>query len=366
MAQSKFINGPHPNIVFEDSNVGRMKREVFNMSDKDVDKELAEFDFPHAPELCAGGVYIQTTPYKEQCEIREKNDVVLIPVGTTENHGPHNPTGMDIFMVTAIAEGVRRYTLKNGPQVSIAMPPLMYGVHPQSHIGMPGTIMLHEETAINSLKDVMLGLWNDGYRKQIIINNHGQLPQLDAAIWRFAKEYQLPGLYRVVDWHRAVRELFALKEWGGEFETLFTHACECETGCGLLCFPDMVNMDLVEDGEGAGVLPGGHLDTGIDSFRRPSRWEDDEGSSVMSHISTPNGVAGKASLATAQKLKKPYLAIMKYIVMLIDEFLEAYPPGTVPDPEKTTLRTKDELESFIKEPLSEGWRPVYGLSKTNY
>ena len=55
---------------------------------------------------------------------------------------------------------------------------------------------------------------------------------------------------------------------------------------------------------------------------------------------------------------------MKYLVMLIDEYLEAFPPGTVPDPEKTTLRTKEELAPYLKEPHSEGWKSVYGLSKT--
>ncbi|MDE8735475.1 creatininase family protein, partial [Eubacteriales bacterium DFI.9.88] len=68
------------------------------------------------PELCKAGSYIQTTPGKEQDEIRKKNDVVLIPIGCTEDHGPMNPSGMDTFMVTAIAEGVRRYTLNHGPR----------------------------------------------------------------------------------------------------------------------------------------------------------------------------------------------------------------------------------------------------------
>lgn len=359
----KFIAGPSPNIAFSNDKIGRMKKEVFYMTPEQVDKELEEFGFPAPPELCKAGSYIQTTPGKEQDEIRRKNDVVLIPIGCTEDHGPMNPSGMDTFMVTAIAEGVRRYTLKHGPQVSIAFPPLLYGVHPQSHVGMDGTVVLHEETAIGMLKDVMLGLWNSGYRKMILINNHGHLPVLQTAVWKFMKEYQLPGIYRIVDWHRAVREMFALKEDGGEFETMFTHACEAETGCGLLCFPDMVNMDYVEDGAGASVLPGGHFDGSVDDTH-PSRWEDGEGHNVMAFVATPNGVAGKATAATADKLKKPYLAIMKYLVLLIDEYLEAFPPGTVPDPEKTTLRTKEELAPYLKEPHTEGWKSVYGLSKT--
>ena len=77
------------------------KRQVFYMSDEEVDKELEAFGFPAPPELCKAGSYIQTTPGKEQDEIRKKNDVVLIPIGCTEDHGPMNPSGMDTFMAVS-------------------------------------------------------------------------------------------------------------------------------------------------------------------------------------------------------------------------------------------------------------------------
>ena len=72
----------------------------------------------------------------------------------------------------------------------------------------------------------MLGLWNDGFRKKIIINNHGHLWMLESAIQEFQKRYQLPGVFRVIDWHRAVREFFRTKERGGECDTTFVHADE--------------------------------------------------------------------------------------------------------------------------------------------
>ena len=51
--------------------------------------------------------------------------------------------------------------------------PLNYGSHPYHHVGMPGTVIVRENIAREFLMDVMLGLWNDGFRKQIYINNHG-------------------------------------------------------------------------------------------------------------------------------------------------------------------------------------------------
>jgi creatinine amidohydrolase len=99
---------------------------------------------------------------------------------------------------------------------------------------MPGTVIVRETVARELLMDVMLGLWNDGFRKQILINNHGHLWMLESAIQEFMKRFQLPGIYRVIDWHRAVREFFRTKAKGGKLDTNFVHADESETSLGLL------------------------------------------------------------------------------------------------------------------------------------
>jgi creatinine amidohydrolase len=125
----------------------------------------------------------------------------------------------------------------------------------------------------------------------------------------------------------------------------------------------MVDMKLAEDTDPVLLLPGGHMDSSVDLWRRPSRWSESEGHVANELYGTPNGIVGHATKATAQKAKRPVLAIMKYLVMLNDEFLDAYPPGTVPDAEKMTTRTNEELAPYLKEPLSKGWRTVYGLSK---
>ena len=151
----------------------------------EIDAILKEYEVPSPSELGKAGSYIQTTPRARQIEKRRKNDIVIIPVGTTENHGDHANSGLDNFMVTQICEGVRRYTAKKGREVNLAAPPLNYGGHPYHHLGMPGTIMVPQEVVVETLIYVMLGLWNDGYRKQIIINNHGQLWMLETALHEF-------------------------------------------------------------------------------------------------------------------------------------------------------------------------------------
>ena len=268
---------------------------------------------------------------------------------------------MDTLFVSIIAEGVRRYTAKRGAPVALALPPWMYGCHPQHHLGMPGTVIIREDVAREQLIDVMLGLWNDGFRKQIILNNHGQLWVLEAALQQFCKRYQLPGIYRVIDWHRATREMWRTKDRGGDWETNFIHADEAETSVGLLLFPKMVKMQYAVETEPKSLLPGGHLDTAVEAFSRPSRWSEGEGQSAIEMAGTPQGVVGKPTLAEARKGKRPVAAILRYLTLLCDEYLEAYPPGTAPAAEMVSLRDPAELAPYLKEPMSPGWKSVYGL-----
>ena len=108
------------------------------------------------------------------------------------------------------------------------------------------------------------------------------------------------------------------------------------------------------------------MDSPTDAYRRPSKWSECEGHVGLEVATTPEGVVGHATKATAYKAKRPIEAILKYLTLLNDEILEALPPGKVPPVEKITLRTEKEMEPYLKEPLSEGWRSVYGLPRIGF
>jgi creatinine amidohydrolase/Fe(II)-dependent formamide hydrolase-like protein len=351
-----------PAIIFEDNTVGKLKKKIWDASEEEIDDILKQYEVPSESELGKAGCYIQNTPRIKCIEKRKKNDIVFIPVGCTENHGIHANTGLDTFMVTQILEGVRRYTAKKGFEVNLTLSPLNYGGHPYHHVGMPGTVMVPKEVVEETLIYVMLGLWNDGYRKIIIVNNHGHLWMLESAVQEFMKRFQLPGIFRVMDWHRAVREFFIpTTSRPDSLKTNFVHADESETSIAKLLFPDMIDMSVVQDAEGEVFLPDGHFDTSVDAFRRPHRWSEGEGHFAIERHATPEGVVGKPSLADARKAKRPIAAILKYLTLTVEQILKKFPPGTVPPVEKVTLRTEKEMEPFLKEPFSEGWKSVYEL-----
>jgi len=358
-----YLPTDQPDLFFEDNPTGRLKKEIWDASDEQIEGILTDYGIPSPVEWANPGSYIQTTTRWQVEANRKKNDIVFIPVGCTELHGRHLPSAADTLYVSAICEGVRRYTSKRGAPVNLALPPLMYGGHPYHHLGMPGTVIVREHVVREMMIDVMLGLWNDGFRKQLIVNNHGQLWMLESAVQEFQKRYQLPGIYRVIDWHRGVREFFRSRERGGQMGTNFVHADESETSLSLLLHSSMVDMDYAVDTEGKSYLPEGHFDKSVDPFGRPSRWSEGEGHFAIEIAATPEGVVGKARDGDANKAKRPIAAILKYLTLWHDDVLSAFPAGKLPPVEEVTLRTAQELEPFLREPLSAGWKPVYALPR---
>ena len=353
-------------FLFEDTAVGQLKERIYNMSDAEIENFMKECEVPSPGEMDKAGSYIQNTIRKDVIENRRKNDIVIVPVGCTENHGLHTVSAFDTLLVSRIAEAVRRKQKKAGkPPVNLAMP-INYGVHPPWHQGMYGTVMVSDEAFEQTIMQVMYGLWNDGFRKQIWVNNHAQQNEIEKAVKRFMNTYQLPGFYIALEWHRAVREFFEITEHGGKLQDRFVHADEAETSLGLELFPEMVEMSHAEDtGLMAGhkYLPDGHFDKSVEDLIRPNTYRSRAGDLPLELVATPEAVVGRASLAKAGKTSRAVVAIIEYIDLLCDDILKTWPAGTVPDPEATTFRTRAEMEPYLKEPGSPGWKSVYALPR---
>ena len=151
-------------VVFEDTSVGRLEKEIWLANEEEIDKILQEYGIGTPSELGKSETYTQTSPGFRVFEEVKKCDVILIPIGSTEFHGKHLPSGADTLFVTQLCEAVRRFMKKQGKPVAITWP-ITYGSHPWHHYGMPGTVIIEEENLKSYLLDIMLGLWNMGYRK---------------------------------------------------------------------------------------------------------------------------------------------------------------------------------------------------------
>ncbi|HEY4774496.1 MAG TPA: 3-dehydro-scyllo-inosose hydrolase [Xanthobacteraceae bacterium] len=351
-------------LPLENTGVGKLKRRIFEMSDAEIEDLVKSYGIPAPGELDKPGCYIQNTVRKEVVENRRRNDIVIVSVGCTENHGLHTVSAFDTLLVGRIAEAVRRKQKATGrPPVNLAFP-INYGVHPPWHQGMFGSVMVSDEAFEQTIMNVMFGLWNDGFRKQIWINNHAQQNEIEKALKRFLNTFQLPGFYLALEWHRAVREFFETEEYGGKLKDRFVHADEAETSLGLELFPEMVDMKHAEDTApmaGYRYLPDGHFDKSTEDLLRPNTYRAAAGHVPLELVATPEGVVGRARLAKAGKTLRAVAAICEYLDMLCQDILATWPAGTVPDPEATTFRTNAEMEPYLREPGSKGWKSAYCL-----
>lgn len=114
---------PECRFPFEETDVGRMKERIYNMSDAEIEDLAKEYGFPSPGELEKPGSYIQNTVRRELVENRRKNDIVIVPVGCSENHGMHTVSGFDTFLVTRISEAVRRRQKNWESRLSISHSP---------------------------------------------------------------------------------------------------------------------------------------------------------------------------------------------------------------------------------------------------
>ncbi|HSR44103.1 MAG TPA: 3-dehydro-scyllo-inosose hydrolase [Acidimicrobiia bacterium] len=351
----------HPE--FEFNAVGDLKRRIWEASDTEIDRILTEdYEVPSPGEIETPGCYIQMTHVTEQQEKLARNDVVLIPLGSSELHGPHSVPAQDTLQVTRLVEAVRRHTAKRGNEVNLAHTPWSYGNHPKHHIGMIGTIPISPGVLERQLVDVMFGLWSQGYRKMIFVNNHAQHWIIASAIDIFALRYpELPFFAVAYDWCAAMAEFFRTEDRGGPFEEDFIHADESETSLALLLAPETVEMGRAVDTEPRGYLPDGHFNKSAQSLNRPNLWWSVRNNTPLEFRATPEGVVGNSTKAAAAKAKRPVAAALEYLTLLIDDILEAFPPGTTPPVEEVTLFSRAEIEGYLKKPGEPGYLNPYRL-----
>ena len=93
-------------------------------------------------------------------------DTAILPIGATEQHGPHMACGMD----SSIAQTLCRDAAKQTPV--ILLPPLLYGCSIGHSKRWPGTIALSPKTLIDIICDIGDWVHSSGIRRLIMVNGH--------------------------------------------------------------------------------------------------------------------------------------------------------------------------------------------------
>ena len=232
-------------------------------------------------------------------EARKHSPVVIVPVGSIEQHGPHCPLDVDISIPYAIATRVAE-AVDDFPV--LVAPPVWWGFSHYNQ-GFIGTITLRLETFIELVTDICRSIYACGFERIILLNGHGgnQAPMISAAM-KIAEDniFVLPITY----WDMIPEELKEISERDGG---RIGHGGELETSFQLHLRPHLVAGERARDEPFP--LPGAFRPE-LDAFARfPERRRE-----------TPTGVMGTASVATAEKGERAMEAAVKKLVALVREY----------------------------------------------
>ena len=108
---------------------------------------------------------LQELKWTDVAAYLKKDDRIIIPIGSIEQHGPWLPLGTDSFSAIGLAEDAGKET------GVIVAPPIWYGWS-SHHMAFPGTVNVRPEVLINYLFDIIKSLSTHGFKKFILINGH--------------------------------------------------------------------------------------------------------------------------------------------------------------------------------------------------
>jgi creatinine amidohydrolase len=174
--------------------------------------------------------------------VEEREDpTAIVPIGSTEQHGPHLPLGVDAYQAIGIAE-----ESAEAADVLTA-PPIWYG-DANHHLAFPGTLSLSTQTVIAVLKDVYESLIHHGFTNVVTVNGHrlANLPAIEIAS-KQTKEEHPDTFFATVDLVRAAVRLHReLRE--GDEEAGF-HGGEFETSFIMARHPELVKEEEIQKSE---------------------------------------------------------------------------------------------------------------------
>jgi len=185
-----------------------------------------------------------------------RDALVLVPVASLEQHGPHLCTGTDILLGGAVAlETARR--LREAGHEAIVTPVVWTGLA-EHHMAFGGTVTLESAAFLAVLRGVVRSAARNGFRRVVLLNSHGGNAE---AIGTAATELAVKFGIRVAGgtyWHMAPEVIAPLLER----QPTLMHACEAETSIVWHLLPEGVRPERLGEAVGpassrvAGQPPG--------------------------------------------------------------------------------------------------------------
>jgi creatinine amidohydrolase len=211
-----------------------------------------------------------------------ENALVIVPVASLEQHGPHLCTGTDIILGGNVAlETAKRLSAGGMP---VIVTPVVWTGLAEHHMAFGGTVTLDSSVFLAVLRGVVGSAARHGFKRVMLMNGHGgNAEAIGTAATEFAVEFGIR-VAGATYWHMVPEAIAPLLER----QPTLMHACEAETSMVWHLMPEGVRPERLEEAHGpassrlAGQPPGLLMRR---SFREI----------------TETGVVGDARIASAEK-----------------------------------------------------------------
>jgi creatinine amidohydrolase len=248
---------------------------------------------------------LENLTWPEVKSLKFSDMIVVLPLGSFEQHGHHLPLTTDTDIVTAIARRVESAL----PEKVLCLPTLWPG-HSTHHLFFPGTLSVSQMPYIHLIIELCESIAKMGAVKVFLLNGHGGNDVPLRAALRELKT-KVPGTQFVFAsyWSLAANSIKAVREseQGG-----LGHACEMETSVMLHLHPDRVKKKLAKrDGP-----------THSDEYRRSDMLHGRPVYFVNDfHEVTKTGTIGHPDLASPEKGKRFLDGILKDVTDFVRHYL---------------------------------------------
>ena len=214
--------------------------------------------------------------------LADVNAIVVVPVGSMEQHGLHLPVKVDALLATEVA---RRAALKVQTHQPILVTPTVWCGLAEHHMDFCGTLTLDFETFHALLRNLCRSIRHHGFRRIFLLNGHGgNIAALNVICSELVRE--LEGLRVVSGTYWTLPEVAEKFAEILEVQQNVRHAGEAETSMMLALEPELVDQSILNQADGTPEIP--FYGSGV------SRW-------VSFKEVSANGVIGSPSVATAAK-----------------------------------------------------------------
>ena len=240
--------------------------------------------------------------------------VLVLPLGSVEQHGNHMPLGTD----TLLAQAVCLAAAEQAGKVAV-LPPPWYGFSAH-HMRFPGSITLRAETLMALAEDVVGAVVKHGFRRILIVNGHGgNGGVIDVLASTLGHKHYGEARVAALTYFALARDAIAAlrrSQPGG-----MGHACEFETSMVQHLRPELVKIDRA-----AATYPdpgSAYLTTDLVGSSAVRVYHD------FADLS-PTGTLGDPSLASPEAGARFFDAVTRELAAFIEDFRSWTVPGRRP------------------------------------